>query len=153
MRHQLAAMCITLCSGAATADAQATFRAAPDLILTGGKIFTSDSTRPWAEALGIRGDRIVAVGSTDEVRRLRGRSTREIALAGRIVTPGFNDAHDHMGATHYGAAFATSTSPTPEPTLAVVLDSLRALAPRTPAGTWLHSVVGLHVSGDAQRRL
>ena len=45
---------------------------APDLILTSGKIFTADSANPWAEALAIRGQRIVAVGTTDAVTRLAG---------------------------------------------------------------------------------
>ncbi|HEX8151654.1 MAG TPA: hypothetical protein VF698_00950, partial [Thermoanaerobaculia bacterium] len=44
--------------------------AAPDLILGGGRVFTADDARPWAEAVAIRGDRIVAVGSDAEVRAL-----------------------------------------------------------------------------------
>jgi hypothetical protein len=56
----LAATCM-LVVGVPTARAQ---RPAPTLILTGGKVFTADSARPWAEAVAIRGDRIVAVGTT-----------------------------------------------------------------------------------------
>src|SRR5439155_1557673 len=48
----------------------------PDLILAGGRIFTADSARPWAEALAVRHDRIVAVGNTDSVRRLAGPPPR-----------------------------------------------------------------------------
>ena len=40
---------------------------APDVVLTGGKVFTADSARPWAEAIAVRGDRIVAVGPTAQV--------------------------------------------------------------------------------------
>ena len=124
-------------------------QSAPDLILTSGKIFTGDSLRPWAEALAIRGERIVAVGTADAVTRLAGPHTRRIALKGRVVVPGFNDAHDHLGAADFGAAFATDASPTPEPSFGTVLDSVRALAGRTPKGTWLHTVVGVHLLEDS----
>ena len=76
--------------------------AAPDLILANGKVFTADSTRPWAEALAIRGDRIVAVGSTIAIDSLAGDSTRRIDLEGRVVVPGFNDAHDHWTLSFHG---------------------------------------------------
>lgn len=124
----------------------------PTLLLTGGKVFTADSTHPWAEALAIRGERIVAVGTTAEVRRLAGRATREIALGGRVVIPGINDAHDHVGAVPLSGEFHTSASPTPDPTFGQVLDSVRALAERTPAGTWLHTAIGLRVLDDTAAR-
>lgn len=95
-------------------------RAAPHLLLTGGKVFTADSTHPWAEALAIRGDRIVAVGTSAEVRHLAGRATHELALAGRVVIPGINDAHDHVGDVPLGVEFRTSAVPTPDPTFAQV---------------------------------
>lgn len=123
-----------------------------DLILTGGKVFTADSTRPWAEAVAIRGERIVAVGSAAEVGRLAGASTRVIALEGRVVVPGFNDAHDHVGGGEYGAWFTSDPSPMPDPPLAQVLDSVRALAARTPAGTWLHTDVGMRILLDTAAR-
>ena len=126
--------------------------AAPDLILTGGKIFTADSTRPWAAAVAIRGGRIAAVGTTAEIGRLAGRRTRRIALGGRVVVPGFIDAHDHVGAAEYGVSFSMGAEPMPDPDIAPVLDSLRAVAARTPAGTWLHTVVGLRVLADSTAR-
>jgi hypothetical protein len=66
---------------------------APDLVLLNARIFTADSDPPWAEAVAIRGGRIVAVGSTAEVGRLAGPSTVKRDLSGRTVIPGFNDAH------------------------------------------------------------
>lgn len=125
---------------------------AAEVILTGGKVFTADSTRPWAEAVAIRGDRIVAVGSASEVGRLVGSSTRTIQLGGRVVVPGFNDAHDHIGGAEYGVTFQTGPSPTPDPGLAQVLDSLRALVRRTPPGTWLHTSVGMGILDDTAAR-
>jgi predicted amidohydrolase YtcJ len=137
-----------LVAAAGAAHAQGARPGPPDLVLTGGKVFTADSARPWAEAVAIRGDRVVAVGTTAEVSRLAGRSTRRIALGGRVVVPGFNDAHDHAGAAEYGVQFATGAAPLPDPELRQVLDSLGALARRTPRGTWLHTVVGLRILED-----
>lgn len=146
----LAAACLVL--GACAANRPGPRPGPPDLILTGGKVFTADSARPWAEAVAIRGDRIVAVGTSAEVGRLRGRDTRVVALEGRVVVPGFNDAHDHVGAAEVGVEFATGASPLPDPDAAQVLDSLRALVRRTPPGTWLHTVVGLRVLEDTAAR-
>jgi predicted amidohydrolase YtcJ len=69
--------------------------AAADLVLTGGRIFTADPARTWAEALAVRDGRIVAVGGDRDVRPLTGAGTRVIELRGRTVTPGFGDAHVH----------------------------------------------------------
>src|ERR1051325_4052805 len=83
---------VLLAAGAMPAAA-----AAPDLILAGGKVFTADPARPWAEAVAIAGARIVAVGSSAEVRPLPGPATRATELQKRVVVPGFNDAHPHVG--------------------------------------------------------
>ena len=66
-----------------------------DLALTGGRIFTADAAKTWAEAVAVRGGRVVAVGGDRDVRPLIGPSTRVIELRGRTVTPGFGDAHVH----------------------------------------------------------
>jgi predicted amidohydrolase YtcJ len=73
-----------------------------DLVLTGGRIFTGDAAKTWAQALAVSGNRIVAVGSDADVKSLTGPSTRVIALRGRTVTAGFQDAHVHP--THGGLA-------------------------------------------------
>lgn len=64
-----------------------------DTVLFNGKIFTADSARPWAEALIIRGERVVALGSTVEIHSQAPESARRIDVAGRVVIPGLNDAH------------------------------------------------------------
>lgn len=66
---------------------------APDLLLLNARIFTADPARPWAEALAIRGERIVAVGSDAEVSALATDRTARRDLGGRTVIPGLNDAH------------------------------------------------------------
>jgi len=66
---------------------------APDLLLLDGRVFTADPERPWAEAVAIRHDRIVAVGSTADVAALASPESRRRELGGRFVMPGLNDAH------------------------------------------------------------
>jgi hypothetical protein len=66
-----------------------------DLVLTGGHVHTVDPHRPRAEAIAVRGERIAAVGSAVEVAELIGPRTRVIDLAGRLLLPGFQDAHIH----------------------------------------------------------
>ena len=67
-----------------------------DLVLTNGRIYTVDNSRPVASALAIRGDRIVFVGSDAEARILAGPSARVLDLEGHTVFPGFIDAHAHL---------------------------------------------------------
>src|SRR5688572_3645528 len=69
---------------------------AADIVLPGGKIWTVGRQRPEAEALAVRGGRILAVGSDAEVGTLIGPKTRVIDLAGRRVVPGFHDSHLHL---------------------------------------------------------
>jgi predicted amidohydrolase YtcJ len=134
------------------ADAQAGRRVPPDLILTGGKVFTADPARPWAEAIAVRGERIVAVGRTAEIERLAGSATRRIPLGGRLVIPGINDAHVHLGSVALGTVVAASPGPPPDPTLRAVLDSVRAVARRAPRGRWIAMEIGLRVLDDPRLR-
>jgi predicted amidohydrolase YtcJ len=67
-----------------------------DLIAIHGKIWTEDPQQPEAEAIAVRDHRIVAVGASDEIRKLAGKGTKMLDLAGRRVVPGFNDAHVHF---------------------------------------------------------
>lgn len=66
-----------------------------DLILTGGRVQTHDAARRVAEAMAVRRGRILAVGTARDVRPLAGPRTRVVELAGRMVLPGFQDAHVH----------------------------------------------------------
>ena len=69
---------------------------APDLILSNGKIITVDERFTIAQAVAIAGDRIVAVGTNQEMARLAGANTRRIDLMGKSVTPGLIDNHMHL---------------------------------------------------------
>lgn len=64
----------------------------PDLVITNARVFTADDRRPWAEAVAIKGERVVTVGTSVEVRASATPSTRVIDAGGRVLVPGFNDA-------------------------------------------------------------
>jgi predicted amidohydrolase YtcJ len=68
----------------------------PELALVNGHIHTVDAARPRAEAVAVCGERIAAVGTTADIKKLTGPGTRIIDLGGKLVLPGFNDAHVHF---------------------------------------------------------
>lgn len=105
-----------------------------DLTLVNGRVHTVDDARPWAEAVAIAGDRIVAVGTTEEVRATAGPGTREIDLAGAFVVPGFNDAHVHVEAT---GALLTGVNLLDVHEPEAFADRVGAAARRLPAGSWI----------------
>jgi predicted amidohydrolase YtcJ len=113
---------------------QAPQSAAPDLALVDGRVYTLDSSRPWAEAVAVRGDRIVGVGSSAEIRQTAGPSTRVIDLKGAFVSPGFNDAHVHVestGALLTGANLLDVHEPK------AFRERMAQAASRLPAGSWI----------------
>jgi len=69
---------------------------AADILLLRGRVWTAEANPAWAEALAVRDGRVVAVGTTSEVETLRGPKTEVIHLGGRLVLPGFEDAHLHL---------------------------------------------------------
>ncbi|WP_396626051.1 amidohydrolase family protein, partial [Luteitalea sp.] len=84
-------------AGAAVAARQAPPAPPPaDLIVTNARVYTVDPARPEAQAVAVRGDRVVAVGTSAEVQALRGPSTAVIDAGGRAVIPGLHDAHGHV---------------------------------------------------------
>src|SRR5438093_8624714 len=67
-----------------------------DFVLTGGRIWTAEAARPWAEAVATRDGRIIYVGDAAGASRHRGPKTKLFPLGGRLVVPGFDDAHIHL---------------------------------------------------------
>jgi predicted amidohydrolase YtcJ len=67
-----------------------------DLIIHNGKVYSADASGTMAEAIAVRGNQIVRVGSDRDVLRLRRRQTQVIDAYGAAVVPGFNDAHIHL---------------------------------------------------------
>jgi predicted amidohydrolase YtcJ len=66
-----------------------------DLVLVNGAVYTVDAARRWANAVAVSNGQIVAVGTDAEVRRLAGGGTEVVDLGGRMLLPGFQDAHAH----------------------------------------------------------
>ena len=113
---------------------------APDQILTNGKIVTVDDFFSIQQAVAIAGDRIVAVGSNDEISELAGSETKIVDLAGRTVIPGLIDNHNHVvRATEYWPNDARLDGVTSR---AQALEILRDKAQELPEGAWLMSLGG-----------
>lgn len=119
------------CSPAARSDAP------PDLILHNGRILTVDSTDRIAEAVAIRGQRIVAVGSDAHVRALATGATRQINLGGRAVTPGLLDAHAHVSGGGAERLYLLDVGFPVVQSISDVVDSVRGRAATLPAGSWI----------------
>ena len=79
-------------------------RPAADLIVTNARVYTADKQQLRAEAVAVLGERIVAVGSASAMDAWRGPGTRVIDAGGKLVLPGFNDAHVHFMDSGLGLA-------------------------------------------------
>ncbi len=66
-----------------------------DLVFVNGGVYTVDAARSWAQAVAVRGGRIVAVGTEADVRERMRQGTEVVDLAGGMLVPGFQDAHVH----------------------------------------------------------
>lgn len=108
-----------------------------DLLLIGGKIFTASRSKPWAKAVAVRGDRLVAVGAEVQVEPWAGPRTKRIDLNGRVVVPGFVDAHAHLcdAAGELGWTRLNGTK-----NLSDAVGRLRKAASTTPPGRWVIGV-------------
>lgn len=145
---------VALCVQAANAQTDA-----PDAVLVNGKIITVDSSGRVAEALSIRGDRIAAIGSTKDIRKLAGPHTTVIDLGGRTVIPGLIDSHLH--AIRDGLTYWPRTGPRASgvkldwsgiTTLQGALDDIRAAARTTPPGAWISVIGGWNSIQFAEKR-
>jgi predicted amidohydrolase YtcJ len=76
-------------------DRNASADATPNVIFINGDIYT-ESTPARAQAMAVRDGHIVAIGSNDDIRKLKGEHTQVVDLGGQFVMPGFNDAHVHL---------------------------------------------------------
>ncbi len=117
--------------GAASAYAAQT---RPDVILHDATIHTVDPRQPSAQAVAIAGDRLLAVGSNDEVLHLATAGTKKINLSGKTVVPGFIDAHTHpvySGIRHLRRLDADLRS------IQAIKNAVRKKASDTPKGEWV----------------
>jgi predicted amidohydrolase YtcJ len=114
--------------------------AALDVILVNGKIITVDERFTLAQAIGVRGERIAAVGTTPEVSRLAGPATRRIDLGGKAVIPGLIDNHMHL--LRAGTTWQREVRLVGVGSRARALELLRARASTTPPGEWIYTLGG-----------
>jgi predicted amidohydrolase YtcJ len=93
----LAAFAVIVAGLSVQAQRGGTAQAPPaDLVLTNGRIVTVDDARPEAQAMAVSGDRIEALGTADEIKRLIGPNTKVIDLQGQLAIPGFIESHGHF---------------------------------------------------------
>ena len=102
------------------------------LAIVNAKVWTGDSARPWADAIAVSGDTILAVGSSAEVRKLG--AARVVDAKGGLVTPGFIDAHVHFVTGGFRlSSVQLRDARTPEE----FTKRIREFAATVPAGTWI----------------
>src|SRR5713226_1468401 len=107
---------------------------AADLIIINAKIHTMDQSQPLAEAIAVSGNRIVAVASTKEIRKLASANTRVIDAKGQLVLPGFNDAHVHFMSGGFQLSSVDLRDATSPQEFA---ERIRAFADKLPTGRWI----------------
>ena len=123
-----------------------------DLIFVNGKIFTSDTSRLYVAALAVKGNKVLAIGTNEAIKKLASSKTKTIDLAGKTVVPGFNDSHDHLGwLIPVGKFFITPFS-VPGLTKEAVIDSLSRLIKQASAGQWVYGTIGITVLNDTSIR-
>lgn len=118
-----------------------------DAVYVHGRIYTGDAAQPWAEALAVRGDRVVAIGSDTELQA-GVRAARRIDLRGRLVIPGINDAHDHAGMAPYGVEAHTRVPPMDDPELDDIAMAIGKAATQARPGAWIHLMSGFKAMAD-----
>jgi predicted amidohydrolase YtcJ len=94
--RDLSRAALLLIAAAPVSGRPETAPAPADTILVNGGIYTVDADRSFAQAAAIQGGRIVAVGTNDEIRALKGPATTVVDLTGRMAFPGFHDSHVHV---------------------------------------------------------
>lgn len=120
-------LAVFVCGGAALA-------AGPDLIVHNAKVVTVDAGFTVRQAMAVSGGRIQAVGSNDEILRLKTDKTEVLDLAGKMVMPGMMDSHVHAT----GAAMTEFDHPIPDmESVADVLAYMRARAAALGEGKWI----------------
>jgi predicted amidohydrolase YtcJ len=107
---------------------------APSLVLLNGKVRTMDPRSSVAEAVAIRGGKILAVGDSATIRSMAGPGTRTVDLAGKTVVPGLIDTHTHFKAAGMAGYVVDMTR---AKTVAEALDAIKQFAATKPPGTWI----------------
>jgi len=107
---------------------------AADTVVLHGRVYTMDSKQPWAQALAIRADKILAVGDDAAIEKFRGPDTKVIDATGQLMLPGFVDCHIHFmdGALSLGRVNLEGAKD-----VADIQQRLRDYAAKHPGKYWL----------------
>ncbi|SPC07020.1 amidohydrolase [Cupriavidus taiwanensis] len=148
LAHAMAVGCLMAAWGtqAQAAAAQA------DRILVNGTVLTMDAGDTVAQAIAIRGERIVAVGANPQIRRLAGPATEVIDLGGRTVIPGLIDTHIHAIRGGQSYAFETYWYEGETTSLAAGLEQLRQTAQARGPGKWVAVTGSWHPDQFTEKR-
>jgi predicted amidohydrolase YtcJ len=105
-----------------------------DLIVINAKVRTMDATRPEAQAFAVMGNKIAAVGTNAEIQKFAGTATKTIDARGRLIVPGFNDAHVHFLEGGYQlSSVDLRDAKTPEE----FVRRIKEFAAKQPKGRWI----------------
>jgi predicted amidohydrolase YtcJ len=104
----------------------------PDLILTNGRVVTMDQRDSVVEAVAVKGERIIKVGSNSEIKPMAGKNTRILDLGGRVMLPGLVDAHSHTDGVSPECLDLTQAR-----SIAEIKDAVVKKIATTPVGTWI----------------
>lgn len=128
--------------------------AAPEAIYFNGKIVTLDAAGSTAAAVAVQDGKILKVGSTDEIKKLAGASTRLIDLDGKTVVPGLIDAHTHpMEAIMMKETWVDCRYPE-TPSVKQALINIADWVKKTPKGKWIFvACVSASENKFAEKRL
>ncbi len=108
----------------------------PDLLFVNARVLTLEPQQPRAEAVAVRGETIVAVGSRDEATRLAGPGAEVIDCQGKCLVPGFIDAHCHLFATA-SSLQGLPCGPDDVANIQCLQAAIRRRAATTPQGHWI----------------
>jgi predicted amidohydrolase YtcJ len=135
----IAFLLASLCSIKAVMASDAPSRPA-DLIVTNARIYTVNPQQKWAEAIAIRGDKIIAVGDRKQIEALRGPETKVIDAGQRLLLPGFTDCHIHFMEGSLGLTRVDLNDAT---TVAEIQKRVKAYAdahPARPSDAWIQGM-------------
>jgi predicted amidohydrolase YtcJ len=107
-----------------------------DLILENANVITCDVGRPEAEAVAIKDDRILQVGTNEDMESFKSDQTRVIDCEGKTLIPGFNDAHCHIFAL-INTLFSLDLSPAKVKSIHDIKEAIKHKARFSPAGRWI----------------
>lgn len=117
-----------------------------DIAIVNARVYTGIAARPWAEAISIRTGRIDAVGTTAEIAAAG--AARTIDAGGRLLIPGFNDAHAHPGPMPDATELEGPPAVEHDPTLDDVIARVRKAVETSPPGKWIVGEIGAAVLDD-----